>query len=234
LFNPAVHNFPVPLTLTLPEPEWNENNFAADAFPDLPNPPNYIELLKTIVPDRYHDLLSAFSKTATDFLPPPRPCDHTILLSPITHPASANMYNFSEPKLNALRSGLDKHEVKGFICKSSSPWGAPVLFAGQAHGTLCLCMDYRALNAVTVKNTTPLALIIETFDCPRQARLFTCLDLRGAFNLVRMSPDSIQATAFPTCWCCTNASLCCFTTHQCPSNVPIVHGHPPPTSRRLL
>ena len=95
--------------MALPEPEWNENDFAADAFPDLPDPPNYIELLKTIVPDRYHNFLPAFSKTATDFLPPARPCDHTILLSPAARPASANMYNLSEPKLKALRSWLDEH-----------------------------------------------------------------------------------------------------------------------------
>jgi len=196
---PATTPIPLPLMM-LPEPEWNENDFAADAFPDLPDPPNYVELLRTIVPTQYHDLLSAFSKTATDFLPPTRPCDHAITLTPEARPASANMYNLSEPKLNALRSWLDEHEAKGFIRKSSSPWGAPVLFAGKADGSLRPCMDYRALNAVTVKNTTPLPLIVETFDRLRHARLFTRLDLRGAFNLIRMHPDSIQATAFRTRW----------------------------------
>jgi len=192
---------PIPLPLmALPEPEWNENDFAADAFPDLSDPPNYIELLRTIVPDQYHDLLSAFSKTATDFLPPTRPCDHVITLTPTARPASANMYNLSGPKLKALRTWLDEHEAKGFIRRSSSPWGAPVLFAGKADGTLRPCMDYRPLNAVTIKNTTPLPLIIETFDRLQHARLFTRLDLRGAFNLIRMHPDSIQATAFRTRW----------------------------------
>jgi len=93
------------------------------------------------------------------------------------------MYNLFEPKLKALRTWLDKHEAKGLIRKSSSPWGAPVLFAGKADGTLRPCMDYRALNVVTVKNTTPFPLIIETFDRLRHARLFTHLNLRRAFNL---------------------------------------------------
>jgi hypothetical protein len=87
---------------------------------------------------------------------------------------------------------------KGFIRPSNSPWGAPVLFVKKKDGTFCLCIDYRQLNKVIVKNMYPLPRIDDLFDQLKGARVFSKIDLRSGYHQLRIKEQDIQKTAFRT------------------------------------
>ena len=91
---------------------------------------------------------------------------------------------------------LDENLEKGFIQPSKSPAGAPILFVKKKDGSLRLCVDYRGLNKLTVRNRYPLPLIPELLDRLRIARVFSKIDLRGTYNLVRIKPGDEWKTAF--------------------------------------
>ena len=88
--------------------------------------------------------------------------------------------------------------ANGFIQRSSSPAATPILLAKKQDGGSRLSVDYRALNLATVKNRYPLQLISEMLDRVREARIFTKLDLRGAYNLIRIKEGDEYKTAFRT------------------------------------
>lgn len=168
-------------------------------FPeDLPDPPEFIEELKKTVPGQYHDLLAAFSKQKADTLPPHRPYDLSIDLEEGKSPPFGPLYSLSELELAALSSWLQENLKKGFIRPSKSPAGAPILFVKKKNGDLRLCVDYRALNNITIKNRYPLPLIPEALDRLKSAQIYTKLDLRGAYNLVRIKEGDEWKTAFRT------------------------------------
>lgn len=164
----------------------------------VPDPPDYVSTLEETVPSCYHDLLAAFSKTRADTLPPHRPYDLSIDLEPGKSPPFGPLYSLSEVELKALREWLDDNLSKGFIRASQSPAGAPILFVKKKDGSLRLCVDYRALNNMTIKNRYPLPLIPEALDRLRSAKVYTKLDLRGAYNLVRVKEGDEWKTAFRT------------------------------------
>ena len=94
------------------------------------------------------------------------------------------IYVLSETKFKALREYLDENLKKGFIRPSMSPAIYPILFVPKKDGKLRLCVDYRQLNAITIKNQYPLPLILELQDRIQRSQWFTALNIRGAFNLV--------------------------------------------------
>ena len=104
----------------------------------------------------------------------------------------------SRDELLVLRKTLLELLDKGFIRVSQSPAGAPVLFARKPGGGLRFCVDYRALNAVTVKDRYPLPLIRETLRQLCSAKWFTKLDVRAAFHRIRMKKGEEWKTAFRT------------------------------------
>lgn len=165
----------------------------------LPDPPEYAAKLRQLVPPQYHDLLHAFSRTRTEELPRRRPGrDHAIELEPGTSPPWGPIYSLSEREHAALREWLAENLRRGFIRPSKSPAGAPMLFAEKKSGDLRPCHDYRGLNAITIKNRMPLPLISDSLDRLRGARIFTKLDIRGAYNLVRIREGDEWKTAFRT------------------------------------
>ena len=87
---------------------------------------------------------------------------------------------------------------KGFIRPSTSPWGAPVLFAKKKDKTLRLCIDYRQLNRVTIKNRYPLPRIDNLFDQLRGARVYSKIDLRTGYHQLRVRDTDIPKTSFRT------------------------------------
>lgn len=151
-----------------------------------------------LVPEQYHDYLKLFEKSVADKLPPHRPYDHRIPLKEGFEPPYGPLYSLSRTELIALREWLDENLSKGFIRASSSPAGAPILFVKKKDGSLRLCVDYRGLNNGTIKNRYPLPLLQETLNRLSKARYFTTLDVRGAYNLVRMAEGEEWKTAFRT------------------------------------
>ena len=104
----------------------------------------------------------------------------------------------SPVELDELKSQLDQLVTCGFIKPSKSPWGAPILFVKKKDGTMRMCIDYRALNALTVKNSYPLPRIDELFDRLQGAKIFSKIDLRSGYHQIRIHPDDVPKTAFRT------------------------------------
>ncbi|CCG84601.2 protein of unknown function [Taphrina deformans PYCC 5710] len=150
------------------------------------------------VPGPYHQFSDLFSKGKADVLPNHGKHDHTIPLEPGQGPPFGPLYGMTQQELGTLKEYIDDNLSKGFIRQSSSPAGAPVLFVKKKDGSLRLCVDYRGLNAITIKDRAPLPLIKETFDCIRGSTVFTCLDLRGAYNLLRVAAGEEWRSAFRT------------------------------------
>ena len=114
-----------------------------------PLPMDENELITKVVPPEYHDFFNVFSHEEAKLMPPHRPYDHTIDLENDQMPPHSHIYPLSGTELSTLHKFLDDMLGKGFICSSSSPSGAPVLFAKKKDGTLRLCVDFRNLNRIT-------------------------------------------------------------------------------------
>jgi len=97
-------------------------------------------------------------------LPPRRMIDHEIELLPGAKPPAKNAYRMGPPELAELRKQLDELLSAGFIRPAKAPYGAPVLFQKKKDGSLRLCIDYRALNKLTIRNKYPLPIITDLFD----------------------------------------------------------------------
>ncbi|SPC66568.1 uncharacterized protein UHOD_12259 [Ustilago sp. UG-2017b] len=154
--------------------------------------------LSDIIPPEYHQYLDVFSRVEADKLPPHRTYDHQIPLEEGKSPPFGPIYSLSEHELKTLREYLEENLAKGFISPSDSPAASPILFVKKEDGSLRLCVDYRGLNRITIRNRYPLPLIDELLDRLREARFFTHIDLRGAYNLLRIAKGDEWKTAFRT------------------------------------
>ena len=97
-----------------------------------------------------------------------------------------------------MHSQVDALLSKGLIQKSSSPFGAPILFVKKKTGELRMCVDYRALNKITIPNRYPLPRIDDLLDRMQGSSVFTSLDLYSAYQQVKLKDEDIQKTAFRT------------------------------------
>ncbi|SOV04549.1 uncharacterized protein UDID_17124 [Ustilago sp. UG-2017a] len=154
--------------------------------------------LPDIIPQEYHQYLDVFSRVKADKLPPHRTYDHQIPLEEGKSPPFGPIYSLSEHELKTLREYLEENLAKGFISPSDSPAASPILFVKKKDGSLHLCVDYRGLNRITIRNRYPLPLIDELLDRLCEARFFTRIDLRGAYNLLRIAKGDEWKTAFRT------------------------------------
>jgi hypothetical protein len=150
------------------------------------------------VPEEYHDFADVFSKSKADTLAPHRPIDLKIELEEGVQPPPGRMYSLSQSELRTLREFIDEHLALGFIRSSKSPHAAPVLFVKKKDGSLRLCVDFRGLNKITKKDRYPLPLVSDLLDSPGKARLYTKIDLRHAYHLVRITEGDEWKTAFRT------------------------------------
>jgi hypothetical protein len=156
--------------------------------------------IRTIVPPEYHDYLKIFEKANADKLPPHCPSDYTILLTDRFKPPFGPLYSLSHPELEELKCWLDENVSKCFICTSSSPAATPILFVKKGDGSLRLVVDYRGINEGTIKNRYPLPLLQDTLMNLSKAKWFMKLDIRRAYNLIRMAEGEQWKTAFRTCY----------------------------------
>jgi hypothetical protein len=113
-------------------------------------------------------------------------------------PVSKSSYIMSTPDLKELKLHLEELMKKGYICPSVSPWGVPVLFVKKKDGTLRLCIDFRQLNKVIVKNKYPLLRIDDLFDQLKGVKIFLKIDLRSGYHQVRIKDEDINKTSFRT------------------------------------
>jgi len=151
------------------------------------------------VPGEFKSYLGIMSKEAADALPQHRPYDCKIELKEAATAPWGPIYPLSEVELQTLREWLKEMERTGKIKRSISPAGSPILFVPKPHGRgLCLFVDYRALNWITIPNRYPLPLMLELQDQVQGAQWFTKMDLKNGFHLIRMRKGDEWKTAFRT------------------------------------
>ncbi|KAA3480276.1 Retrotransposon protein [Gossypium australe] len=129
-------------------------------------------------------------------LPLVREVEFGIKLAPGTAPISVAPYKMGPTELKELKAQLQELTDKGFARPSYSPWGAPVLFVKRKYGSMRLCIDYRQLNKVTVKNKYPLPRINNLFDQLKGATVFSKIDLRYGYYQLRVKDSNVPKTAF--------------------------------------
>ncbi|KAI3678050.1 hypothetical protein L6452_37329 [Arctium lappa] len=131
-------------------------------------------------------------------LPPERQVEFQIDLNPGTAPIARAPYRLAPTEMKEMMMQLQDLLENGYIRPSSSPWGAPVLFVKKKDGSMQMCIDYRELNKVTVKNKYPLPRIDDLFDQLQGAGCFSKIDLRSGYHQMRVKKDDIPKTAFQT------------------------------------
>jgi hypothetical protein len=151
------------------------------------------------IPNEYKEFLHLFREVVDgEALPKHQPWDHEIVLEEGKTPPFGPIYQLSEKELEACRKQLDKDLKKGYIRPSTSPAGFPILFVPKKNGPPRMCVDYRKLNDITVKNRYPLPNITELRDRLSRAKVFTALDLRDGYHLIRIKKGEEWKTAFRT------------------------------------
>ncbi|GJY05236.1 putative reverse transcriptase domain-containing protein [Tanacetum coccineum] len=131
-------------------------------------------------------------------LPPIREIKFRIELVPGAMSVAKSPYRLAPSELEELSGQLKELQDKGFIRPSSSPWGAPVLFVKKKDGSFRMCIDYRELNQLTIKNRYPLPMIDDLFDQLQGSQYFFKIDLRSRYHQLRVHEDDIPKTAFRT------------------------------------
>ncbi|RVW67373.1 Retrovirus-related Pol polyprotein from transposon 17.6 [Vitis vinifera] len=129
-------------------------------------------------------------------LPPHREFDFSIEVYLGTNPISVAPNWMTPLELKELKTQLEELLSKGFICPSTSPWGTPLLFVKKKDGMLRLCIDYRKLNRVTVKNKYHLPMIGNLSDQLKSAKYFSKIDLRTRYHQLRVREEDVPKTAF--------------------------------------
>ncbi|GBG63804.1 hypothetical protein CBR_g39588 [Chara braunii] len=155
---------------------------------DSPSDPRIIELL-----DAYSDMFEGPHRVVPD-----RPIRHEIILEDGAVPPRGCIYRMSEEELSVLRAQLDDLLEKGWIRPSSSPYGAPVLFVRKKNKDLRLCIDYRKLNAQTIRNASPLPRIDDLLERLGGAKFFSKLDLKSGYHQLEIRKEDRYKTAFKT------------------------------------
>nr|CAH66282.1 OSIGBa0116O04.4 [Oryza sativa] len=131
-------------------------------------------------------------------MPPKRDIEFRIDLVPGTNPIHKRPYRMAANELAEVKKQVDDLLQKGYIRPSTSPWGAPVIFVEKKDHTQRMCVDYRALNEVTIKNKYPLPRIDDLFDQLKGATVFSKIDLRSGYHQLRIREEDIPKTAFTT------------------------------------
>ena len=153
------------------------------------------------IPEPIETILNNYKDVFPDNLPglpPRRPIDHKIELELRKTPPFGPLYKMSYPKLDELKKQIQEFLDQGIIRPSHSPYGAPILFVKKKEGTLRMCVDYRALNKITIKNCYPLPRIEELLDRLQGAKYFSKIDLRSDYHQIRVADSDIPKSAFRT------------------------------------
>jgi hypothetical protein len=131
-------------------------------------------------------------------LPPNRDVEFVIELMLSAGPFAKSPYRMSSDELDELKKQLKKLLEQGFVQLSASPWGSPVLLVEKKDGTKRMCIDYRTLNSLTIKNKYPLPRIEDLLDRQKKAKFFSKMDLRSGYHQMKIREQDIPKTAFTT------------------------------------
>ncbi len=169
------------LTMTKLSKDLGTPTFVISMANLIPSQATAADTLDSILGE-YHDFHNIFSgekggHTHTS------PYDLQINVEEGAKPIHRPIYSLSPPELVALQEFLKEHTRNGFIHPSKSPWGSPILFVKKKDGSLCLCMDFHALNRVTERDCYPFPLISDLLTSPTPARI----DLKHAYHLVHIA-----------------------------------------------
>ncbi|XP_028198078.1 uncharacterized protein LOC114382700 [Glycine soja] len=157
--------------------------------PNLPSTPPSLRSLLT----KYVSLFQTLT-----ILPPPRPTDHSIHLEPNLKPVNVRPYRYPYYQKREIERQVDDMLCRQLIRPSRSPYSSPVLLVKKKDGTWRFCVDYRALNSITVKDRFPLPTIDELLDDLGNSSWFLKMDLAQGFHQIRMEEHDISKTAFRT------------------------------------
>jgi hypothetical protein len=157
-----------------------------------------LDELANRLPPQYREFVDIFGKEAQTALPKHGPHDMVLDLEPGTQPPSGKLYPLSHDELELLKEYLDEMMKAGKIRPSKSSAGAPIFFAKQPSGKLRIVVDYRGLNAITIKDKYPLPLMTTLMEQVGTSRYFSKLDLKNGFNLIRIAEGDEWKTAFKT------------------------------------
>jgi hypothetical protein len=162
--------------------------------------PIWKRLPETVVSIEDHPVLRDFEDVFREIpgLPPKRDIDFSIDLVPGAAPVSKTPYRMGTPELKELHMQLEEYLKKGYIHPSVLPWGAPLLFVKKKDGTLRLCIYFKQLNKVTIKNKYPLPKIDDLFDQLKGARIFSKIDVRSGYQQVWIKEEDMSKTTLRT------------------------------------
>src|SRR3984957_14815174 len=160
--------------------------------------PNDRPIDLTGIPEEYHDFANVFSKVKANKLPPHRPYNLKINIEEGSTPPLGLIYSLLKTELEALREFLDENIANGFIRPTRSPYGAPILFVKKKEGALYLCVDFHGLNKLTKKDLYPIPLTSDLLDSPKNACIYTKIDLHHTYHLVRITKGDEWKTVFRT------------------------------------
>ncbi|GJS32255.1 putative reverse transcriptase domain-containing protein [Tanacetum coccineum] len=170
----------------------------AATLPSSSPPPENVESLKITFKEHCGVFLREVFPEDLPGLPPTRQVEFQIDLVPGAAPVARAPYRLAPSEMKELSEQLKELSDKGFIRPSSSPWGAPVLFVKKKDGSFRMCIDYRELNKLTVKNRYPLPRIDDLFDQLQGSSVYSKIDLRSGYHQLRVREEDIPKTAFRT------------------------------------
>ena len=165
-------------------------------FTDSATEAEFLDLIP--VPSCYHHLREVFNKKKAMSLSPHRPYDCAIELLLGSNILKCRLYSVSGREKAAMTDYIETSLKAGLIRPSSSPAGAGFFFVGKKDASLRSCIDYSPLNDITIKNRYPLPLMSSVFDQLQQAKIFTKLDLRNAYHLIRIREGDKWKTGLNT------------------------------------
>ena len=125
-------------------------------------------------------------------MPIDRDIEFVIDLVPRIAPISKRPYQMLANELVEMKKQIEEVLEKGYVRPSSSSWGAPVLFVKKKDGSMRMCINYHALNKVTIKNKYPLPRIDDLFDQMKRARVFSKIDLRSGYHQLKICPKDMM------------------------------------------
>jgi clan AA aspartic protease (TIGR02281 family) len=160
------------------------------------------EVVGQTLPKRIQEVLAEYKDVLTNELPkelpPRREVDHKIEVQPGAEPPSKPPYRLNQKELMELKTQLNDLLERGYVRPSKSPYGAPVLFVDKKDGKLRMCIDYRALNKVTIKSNYPLPRIDDLFDRLAGAKYFSHIDLKSGYYQIQIADADVEKTACRT------------------------------------